>query len=278
VPVTTLDFSRRLERVMGEAHRRVMRCSMRTDDNPEGIAFFQIGPCRAMLAARSPFAAWMHEVFGMEYGPKDVQYLDAVLDFYRQHRAAPRVRIVPDGFNAAFANAMQNRGLRHFGFDSVLYGTPEPDFATPAPGVEIVLCQDIEDARLAMRSIIEGHVHRPDVAAQMETVRRNWHDLSGVHTYLAMLDGEPAGGAMMVIEDEIAYLMMAAVRPACRRRGVQTALIRARMNDAVNAGCRTVLACCGFGTSSQANMERAGLRIAYTTALWGPYKPLAASA
>ncbi|HJT58010.1 MAG TPA: hypothetical protein VJ761_16015 [Ktedonobacteraceae bacterium] len=67
----------------------------------------------------------------------------------------------------------------------------------------------------------------------------------------------------------IAYLSGGATLPAFRKHGCHTALTQPRMLDAVEAGCELVIGFAGtFGSISQNNMERAGLRIAYLMTTW----------
>jgi hypothetical protein len=66
----------------------------------------------------------------------------------------------------------------------------------------------------------------------------------------------------------VGLLANSATVPAFRQRGCQTALIRRRLADAAEQGCELVAAQCAFGGASQRNLERAGLRIAYTKAVW----------
>ncbi|EOD66046.1 GNAT family N-acetyltransferase, partial [Amycolatopsis vancoresmycina] len=54
-------------------------------------------------------------------------------------------------------------------------------------------------------------------------------DMAGVRRYLAERDGEFAGGASFRVTDGIAQFSGAATVPAHRRRGVQTALLQARL-------------------------------------------------
>jgi len=46
------------------------------------------------------------------------------------------------------------------------------------------------------------------------------------------------------------------------------ALIQQRIVDAAHAGCTLVVTQTRAGTTSQRNMERAGLRVAYTKTIW----------
>ncbi|MEM6552070.1 MAG: hypothetical protein AAF750_08075 [Planctomycetota bacterium] len=66
----------------------------------------------------------------------------------------------------------------------------------------------------------------------------------------------------------VGYLMIEFERESCRQRGVQSAWVRARLNDAAAWGCELVSGGSDFESSTRQNMERAGLRMAYMAALW----------
>jgi hypothetical protein len=53
-----------------------------------------------------------------------------------------------------------------------------------------------------------------------------------------------------------------------RRRGLQSALIRARMRYAAEHGCDLAMLVAEPGSHSQRNAERRGFRIAYTRTKW----------
>jgi GNAT superfamily N-acetyltransferase len=56
--------------------------------------------------------------------------------------------------------------------------------------------------------------------------------------------------------------------PDYRGRGCQAALLRRRIDDAAAAGCELVASQLPFGSGAQRNVERAGLRVACTKAIW----------
>lgn len=95
------------------------------------------------------------------------------------------------------------------------------------------------------------------------------HDLvaAGAVPYLALLDGVPAGGASMRIADGIAQLTGAATVPAQRRRGVQSALLTARLADAAAAGCDLAVVTTQPGSRSQLNVQRSGFELLYSRAV-----------
>ncbi|MBS1785030.1 MAG: GNAT family N-acetyltransferase [Acidobacteria bacterium] len=81
--------------------------------------------------------------------------------------------------------------------------------------------------------------------------------------YLAFVEGEPAGGATLGWNDGVAMLGGDAVLPRFRGRGLQKALIRARLWDAVAAGCDLATASTLPSTPSQRAYEACGFRVAY---------------
>lgn len=82
--------------------------------------------------------------------------------------------------------------------------------------------------------------------------------------YLAYLDGKVAGGATLALRDGIAGLFGASTLPAFRNRGVQTALLAARVRRAAEAGCEMAVSLAQPGSASQRNIVRQGFQVLYT--------------
>ena len=97
---------------------------------------------------------------------------------------------------------------------------------------------------------------------------RGWLGQPGWRLYLARVDGVAGASAALTIGDGLGYLANAATVPAMRGRGCQTALLARRIADAAAEGCDTIASLAEFGSGSQRNLERAGLRVAYTQAVW----------
>ncbi|GIC85756.1 GNAT family N-acetyltransferase [Aspergillus udagawae] len=87
--------------------------------------------------------------------------------------------------------------------------------------------------------------------------------LSDTHLYLARLDGKVAASAGMAIVDGIALLYIDSVLPWARGKGIQRLLMRARLSDAVELGCRVAVVEARPGTASAVNAERVGFELAY---------------
>jgi N-acetylglutamate synthase-like GNAT family acetyltransferase len=85
--------------------------------------------------------------------------------------------------------------------------------------------------------------------------------------YAALHDGALAGGANLHIAHGVAQLAGAATAPAYRRRGIQAALLAARLADAGAAGCDVATVTTQPGSRSQQNVQRRGFDVLYTRAV-----------
>ncbi len=97
----------------------------------------------------------------------------------------------------------------------------------------------------------------------------------GVLLFVAEVEGTAvACGAGLIIPDhKIVALFGAGTLPQFRRQGFQTALLRARMRAAADAGCEFAVIVTQGGTTSQRNAQRLGFHVAYSKATM--LKPLA---
>ena len=89
----------------------------------------------------------------------------------------------------------------------------------------------------------------------------------GLALYLARRDGAIAGGGSVRIADRLAQLSGASTLPAHRRRGVQSALLRARLLDAAGQGCDLAVVTTEPASKSQENVQRAGFALLYSRAI-----------
>lgn len=170
---------------------------------------------------------------------------------------------------------LTGRGYRLESFENVLgralHGVPEP--VTPA-GVAVRPSGDDEFDRWL--DVVA------DAAAHPDTQGVPWHEefprevylaaerdlaAAGVVRYAALCDGALAGGAGMRLADGVAQFAGAATAPAYRRRGVQSALLAARLADAAAAGCDVAVIVTQPGSRSQQNAQRRGFDLLYTRAV-----------
>jgi GNAT superfamily N-acetyltransferase len=170
---------------------------------------------------------------------------------------------------------LTSRGYRLESFENVLGRAVEPSETPPdLPGVTIRPSADEElDAWLAVMS---------EAVALPDTEGLPWHEEfprdvyedalrdaaeAGVRRYAAVRDGALAGGAELRVVDGIAQLAGAATAPAHRRRGIQNALLAARMADAAAEGCDLAVVVTQPGSKSHQNAQRQGFHLLYTRAV-----------
>lgn len=81
--------------------------------------------------------------------------------------------------------------------------------------------------------------------------------------FLAQLDGTAIGASALSIRDGVATCYFTATRPAYRQRGVQTAMLQARLAYAQAQNCELAFATTIPGNHSMRNVMRAGFHVAY---------------
>ena len=89
----------------------------------------------------------------------------------------------------------------------------------------------------------------------------------GLSRFVARREGVIAGGASLRLGERVALLCGAATLPEHRRRGVQTALLAARLRIAVDAGCDVAVVTTAPGSKSQENVQRQGFALLYARAV-----------
>jgi GNAT superfamily N-acetyltransferase len=157
------------------------------------------------------------------------------------------------------------RGYRPTGFEDVLYRELDREETSPPPpeGVDVAWAGP-DEARIVAETLARGFVAPEEPSTGiLETVAIS-SKVSGVSSLLARVEGRPAGGASLLIRDDMAMLAGAATLPPYRNRGIQTALAHARLARASRAGCDLVTMGAEPGSTSHRNAERLGLRVAYT--------------
>ncbi len=174
--------------------------------------------------------------------------------------------------HASLALGLTSRGYRLSGFEDVS-GMPLAAGRQSPPGGACAireLAQD--DWRLWMDVVLDGF-EAPDGSALneehppralLEAIFDDIAQTPGFRRYLAEIDGIPAGGASLRLDNGVAQLCGAATRPEFRRRGVQSALLARRLADATAAGCDIAVVTTQPGSKSQANAARQGFSILHT--------------
>lgn len=234
-----------------------------------GLALPLAGGFACAAAPGSP----MNKVVGLGFGgTPDAASLDEV----ERALAAMQVPVQVELANLAdpeVAHTLTSRGYRLIGFENVL-GLPLPARCEAGPGVPVRRCEPAELDAWA-DAVVDGFAHPDDVGVPShedfprDIVRAAVRDVekAGAVAYLALCGDVIAGGASMRTTGGIAQLTGAATVPGFRRRGVQAALLAARLDDAAAAGCDIAVVTTAPGSTSQKNVQRVGFHLLYTRAV-----------
>ncbi len=101
----------------------------------------------------------------------------------------------------------------------------------------------------------------------------------GWRIYAGMDGDRPVGSGAMFVRDSVAYLDWGATAPAARGRGCQSALLRARVLDALDFGCELIATATGEEVAgdpqhSYSNILRTGFRPEVTRLNLAPPRPV----
>lgn len=208
-------------------------------------------------------------------GPIEEAAFAAIERDYAARGAAVQVELATLA-DPAVASMLTRRGYALVGFEDVLGQPLAPATTEEEAGViEIGEARDLAAwGRLVCAGFSRpdlgaegGHPHESFEQAALERVLLRFSAAPGVRCFLARCAGEPAGGGSMRIAGRVAQLCGASTLPEFRRRGVQTALLRARLAHAARAGCELATMTTLPGTRSQHNARRQGFALLYTRAI-----------
>jgi GNAT superfamily N-acetyltransferase len=231
--------------------------------NPAGVEIERFGGATALACTSLPDLDFVNSAHGLD--PAQPARAGQVTAFYRGLGLRGWTEVAPEPGVEALLDRLTDDGWAQTGFWCSFHGRPEPP---PAPaGVEVVEAT-AEDMPSFARIHLDGHGVPNDDRGPAEAAVQAWFGRLGWRLYLARVDGVAAGSAALAVTDGLGYLANAATLPAMRGRGCQTALLARRIADAAAAGCDTIASLAEFGSASQRNLERAGLRVAFTQAVW----------
>ena len=195
--------------------------------------------------------------------------LDTIETFFRQ-RGAPIQHEVSPLAGVAALDLLCARGYRPIEIASVLHQPVQPPPTPPEAGHGIaVRLIDPNEAALWARTGAQGWMgDHPELEAFFADFGRIAAAREGMACFLAEFDGQPAATGALSIHEGVALFAGASTVPKFRRRGLQAALLNARMLHAAQHGCDLAMMVAEAGSGSQRNAERQGFRIAYTRTKW----------
>ena len=263
-PLLNIELARRIE--LAEAQAAVGGAETMRRLRPESAtAVEQIaGGYAIYCGANSPTT----QALGMGLdGPVNEEEFDRLENFYRSRAEPVRVETCPLA-DASLIGHFGKRGYRVTEFSNVMalpldgaYRAQNQSGLPPGVFIEHVGHEQID---LWALTVSQGFAEKGPVVPGIVEVMKMFALSPGVESYLARVDGKVAGGATLAIRDGVAGLFGASTLPASRRRGVQAALLHARLARAAEAGCELAVCLAQPGSTSQRNIVRQGFTVLYT--------------
>jgi GNAT superfamily N-acetyltransferase len=121
-----------------------------------------------------------------------------------------------------------------------------------------------DELDLWVMTVAQGFAENYPVTHELLSVMKLFAMGENTECYLARITGRVVGGATLAIRGRIGGLFGASTLPEFRNRGVQTALLRARLERAAEAGCTLAVSLAQPGSHSQRNITRFGFQTLYT--------------
>lgn len=199
-------------------------------------------------------------------GPVSDDELDALGEFFKVRNAPAAVELCPL-VEMSLYERFATRGYKLIEVSDVLILDDlarAPISTRTSPGVTIRAATR-EESKLWTQTVAQGFAeHFPVTQAILDVMEGFCHRRGPCCFFLAFVDGEPAGGAVVSSYQGVGGLFGASTLPSLRRRGVQVALLNARLAWARDHGCDLAVSIAQPGSTSHRNIERFGFRVAYT--------------
>jgi GNAT superfamily N-acetyltransferase len=267
VTFSDATLSKRLERAEGHACAQYAAARQRLFPERGSEWMMHAGAYVVFDGPDSPVT----QTFGLGlFETLNAEALDVIEQFFIS-RGAPVQHEISPLVGVAALDLLCGRGYRPIEISTVLFQRVQPPVAvaadSPANIRVRVLSRDEGPlwADVSARGWSSEHPELEGFLREHGTIATARDDSPA---FLAEFDGVPGAAGVLSVHEGVALFGGAATVPELRRRGLQTALLHARMRYALDHGCDLAMMVAMAGSDSQRNAERAGFRIAYTRTKW----------
>ncbi len=261
----------RIERADARLMSESAAAAARRRPQTRAFAIALAGGAATYAAPGSP----LNKVAGLGFaGPLDPREFDAVERAFAERGSAVQVELSCLA-EPGIGELLTRRGYVLVSFENVL-GRPLPvEPRSPPPEIEVEESA-ATDATAWLELVITAFAspdaqgvpsHESFPRDELERVIGDMAEAEGFVRYLARRNGAPAGGASMRLFEGVAQLCGAGTLPEHRRRGVQSAMLAARLEIASRAGCDVAVVTTQPGSKSQENVQKQGFELLYTRAI-----------
>ena len=197
--------------------------------------------------------------------PFTAEDLERVEQFYAAHKAPSQVDLCPMHGPEVF-ELFKERGYAIAELNNVLYRQLDVgEKFPPAPAGCEVRLSPIEEAQVT-GAIVESAFFPDGAPEPFRGLITPLYQMKRALAFVATVEGKlvACGTGLVIPEHKVFALCGAGTLAEFRGRGLQTALLRARLAAAVVSGCEYAVVVTQGGTTSQRNAERLAFRVAYS--------------
>lgn len=189
--------------------------------------------------------------------------LDRLRDFFRTRGAAAAVELCPL-VEMSLYERFAKRGFQLLEVSDVLFRKLSAEDSQPGvPRADVTVRRAASDeAKLWTQTVARGFAEHFPVTQPILDVMEGF--FPAAHCFIALVNGTVAGGGAVSAHEGVCGLFGASTLPEFRGRGVQTALLLARLAWATAQGCDVAVSIAQPRSTSHRNIERQGFRVAYT--------------
>jgi GNAT superfamily N-acetyltransferase len=195
--------------------------------------------------------------------PDDIDQLEA---FYRSHEAPSQIDLCPV-HEPSILELFKQRGYSAAELNNVLWRRLRRDeqFAAAPRGIDVRRGKS-EEAEIFADIVARSFHEQGEIPTGFHAMLAPLYQVPGAIVFVASVGQTPvgAGAGLIIPEHKLVALFGAGTLHEHRGKGIQTALLNARLKLAAEAGCEIAVIVTQGGSVSQRNCERLGFRVAYS--------------
>ena len=216
----------------------------------------------------SGIGSWSNQAVGLGFGGEvSADDVAAIIDFHGSRGVEPKVEVAPHADPSCLAR-LREAGFTVAGFEQVLVRPLEGALPPIDPSIEVAVLDPTDADQVRRVQDLQARSFASDESAEADDHHRRLFGLYMSHpatrTVIALVDGVEAGSAMVELDPPVAQFFAGGTLPSMRRRGVQRALLVARLRMAIEAGCSYASTDSAPGGGTERNAVRLGFVGAYT--------------
>jgi GNAT superfamily N-acetyltransferase len=193
------------------------------------------------------------------HGPVSGEEVAEIEHFFFSRDSAVSIDLCPHA-DSSLREVLMNRGYRIADMSNVLVR----DLRSDENWSVAVLVEPTQEEIEYARTLTCGFFGRDLITEDELRLGRTLYHMPSAQPLIARFEGQAAGACGLSVRNGVGSFWGDATLPAFRNRGVHSAMIRARLNEAAARGCDLATAGTQPGSGSQRNYQRLGFDVAYT--------------